>query len=209
MKKTNEIAGWLLITVMAIMSLCCAPVPSRLRSGNDESIKRQRLYYLPYKAGTRHICIQEGPGAFSHKGRSRYAIDFEMTEGTPVVAARAGKIVWVKEDSDIGGCCREYAARGNYIYILHEDGTRAVYVHLKKNGAVVKRGQVVRRGQLIGYSGNTGWSAMPHLHFQVDARNNRTRRWESIPIAFLDISGDGVPRLCRAYKSKNILEPLR
>ena len=60
--------------------------------------------------------------------------------------------------------CAKY---NNKILILHNDGTFADYSHLKYNGAVVKKGEVVKKGQLIGYSGETGFSSGPHLHFAV------------------------------------------
>jgi murein DD-endopeptidase MepM/ murein hydrolase activator NlpD len=51
--------------------------------------------------------------------------------------------------------------------IYHEDGTFAEYVHLKKDGAQVSVGDMVSAGDFIAYSGNTGWSSGPHLHFMV------------------------------------------
>lgn len=50
---------------------------------------------------------------------------------------------------------------------MHNDGTFADYAHLKLNGSAVKEGDSVKKGQLIGYSGDTGFSSGPHLHFSV------------------------------------------
>jgi murein DD-endopeptidase MepM/ murein hydrolase activator NlpD len=53
------------------------------------------------------------------------------------------------------------------ISVLQVDGTYAEYLHLRHGGTVVKPGDRVVAGQLIGYSGNTGWSSTPHIHFHV------------------------------------------
>jgi hypothetical protein len=53
------------------------------------------------------------------------------------------------------------------IIVFHNDGTFSQYAHFKKDGIVVKEGDTLKKGQLIGYSGNTGQSTEPHLHFVV------------------------------------------
>jgi murein DD-endopeptidase MepM/ murein hydrolase activator NlpD len=55
----------------------------------------------------------------------------------------------------------------NSIRILHDDGSMAVYAHLQVGRAQVYVGMRVQAGQLIAYSGNTGFSSGPHLHFAV------------------------------------------
>ncbi len=47
------------------------------------------------------------------------------------------------------------------------DGSIAYYWHLQKDGVLVNIGDTVQTGQWIGLSGNTGYSAFPHLHFEV------------------------------------------
>jgi len=160
-------------------------------------------YKLPFRAGTRHACIQGGPGPFGHSRGQRYALDFEMDVGTPVHAARAGRVTALEEDSAIGGAARKYSGHANYVHIRHDDGTLAIYLHLQQGAVVVEAGQAVRRGELIAYSGNTGRSALPHLHFHVVRRDPASGRMASVPVAFADVAGDGVPRPLRIYESGN------
>jgi murein DD-endopeptidase MepM/ murein hydrolase activator NlpD len=98
-----------------------------------------------------------------------YAIDFLVPTGTPIYAAHGGKIVWIKDNSKVGGRNKKkYWNLGNRIVIKHKNGEYTAYEHLKYKGVIVKVDQKVREGQLIGYSGNTGWSTIgPHLHFEV------------------------------------------
>ena len=59
------------------------------------------------------------------------------------------------------------SAAGNFIVILHEDSTWAIYGHLKYRSVLVEKNQKVRAGQVIGLSGQSGKAAGPHLHFAV------------------------------------------
>jgi murein DD-endopeptidase MepM/ murein hydrolase activator NlpD len=81
--------------------------------------------------------------------------------------------------------CGRYA---NFIVILHADGTTGEYYHLARDGVAVAEGETVNRGQLIGYSGNTGRSTMPHLHFGV-YRATTWGRTESVPVQFVTHRG--------------------
>jgi murein DD-endopeptidase MepM/ murein hydrolase activator NlpD len=120
-------------------------------------------YDLPYRPGAGHLVYQGYNGSFSHQGQ--YALDFIMPEGTEILAAREGVVVKVVQSNSLGCAqesCKQY---GNYIQIYHRDGTFAEYIHLRKDGARVRPGDYVQKGDVIGYSGNTGWSSGPHLHF--------------------------------------------
>ena len=54
---------------------------------------------------------------------------------------------------------------GNYVIIKHSAGYKTLYAHLKS--ASVSVGASVTTATVIGYSGNTGYSTGPHLHFTV------------------------------------------
>ncbi len=146
------------------------------------------IYRLPYKAGTREMVSQGFNGAFSHFGNSRYAVDFNMKEGTGVYAAREGTVVRTKSDSSLGGANRTFEKHANEIIIEHSDGTLASYTHLKQNGVLVGVGEKVRRAQLLGYSGKTGYARGAHLHFVVYRATDGKGR-ESFPVTFMSAKG--------------------
>ncbi|MBX0289588.1 M23 family metallopeptidase [Hymenobacter sp. HSC-4F20] len=103
----------------------------------------------------------------------------------------------VKQDSNPGcplSTCKE---QGNYIVIFHEDGTYATYVHFRHEGSLVQPGQTVTKGQPIGYSGNTGWSSGPHLHFEVDTPGEPDKA--TVPVKF-SAGGEVVDQLLQGQR---------
>ena len=146
------------------------------------------IYRLPYEIGTTHMVTQGYNGGFSHRGDSQYAIDFGMKEGTKIYASREGIVVDTKSDGWKNGPTRTFANEANHITIKHNDGTYGKYVHLRRDGVGVQIGQRVVRGDFIGYSGNTGWTNGPHLHFVVfKGKDSKSRT--SIPIKYSSYSG--------------------
>ena len=132
------------------------------------SHQSEHHYLFPYRHGTKHVVGQGYNGRFSHsRPGENHSLDFNMEPNTPIHAARAGVVARVKESSNRGGPSQRYSNSGNYIIIMHNDGSFGHYVHLIQNGALVRVGQYVAAGAHIGYSGNTGFSSGPHLHFDV------------------------------------------
>ncbi|MFT3979380.1 MAG: M23 family metallopeptidase [Ferruginibacter sp.] len=129
------------------------------------------IYSLPFSEGSKFLLIQAYNSKMSHT--NELSLDFKMKPGRKICAAREGVVIAVKEDSDRGGLKNEYMSDGNHIIIRHADGSTAMYWHLRQNGVLVKEGDTVQKGQHIGYSGNTGYSAFPHLHFQVQDAQGR------------------------------------
>jgi murein DD-endopeptidase MepM/ murein hydrolase activator NlpD len=125
------------------------------------------IYELPFPTGARFQVLQGYGGSYSHTGKSYYSIDFRMPEYTPICASRGGVVYRVVDHFSEGGTHPSLKPKWNAIYVLHVDDTISSYGHLIKNGARVRPGQIVRVGQTIGFSGNTGWSGCPHLHFHV------------------------------------------
>jgi murein DD-endopeptidase MepM/ murein hydrolase activator NlpD len=87
-----------------------------------------------------------------HKG-----IDFGVPSGTPVMAAGGGT---VQIEGHLGGY-------GNFLKINHGNGYATGYGHLSRFAPGVHIGSHVRQGQLVAYSGNTGITTGPHLHYEI------------------------------------------
>jgi murein DD-endopeptidase MepM/ murein hydrolase activator NlpD len=148
-----------------------------------QSQSSEYIYALPFK-GTHKVT--QSWGGKTHQGKAHYAVDFGMPRHTPVHAARGGVVEKVEEDYE-ELTPAEKRARGskpNSIAIRHDDGTKAVYLHLEEDGVVVKEGETVTAGQHLGYSGNTGKSSGPHLHFAVFAARQPGDPARSIPVKF-------------------------
>lgn len=88
-------------------------------------------------------------------GQYHYGIDYAAKEGSTVIAAAGGHVIfagWTGAD-------------GNMLMISHPGGLVTVYKH---NKALLKStGDPVRRGEPVALVGNTGRSSGPHLHFEV------------------------------------------
>jgi murein DD-endopeptidase MepM/ murein hydrolase activator NlpD len=100
-------------------------------------------------------------------GQLRNAIDFIVDEQTPVLAAADGIVTFVKDDSDLGGPNPIYWNHTNFIVIMHSNGEHSRYDHLSYNSSTVRVGQYVKAGEVIAKVGITGFTYVPHLHFQV------------------------------------------
>lgn len=88
----------------------------------------------------------------AHKG-----VDFRAPTGTPIPAAGAGRVI-----------ARSFnRGHGNFVKIRHNGTFETLYAHMSKFAKGVNVGTVVRQGQIIGYSGSTGLSTGPHLHYEV------------------------------------------
>lgn len=148
----------------------------------------QAVYRLPYEEGHGYAITQAYGGKLtSHNNRENlYAVDFAMPSGTAVLAARAGIIIDATFRHQEGGYELHFLDKANTVAIAHDDGTVAEYAHLSPGADIVEAGQRVSAGQLLGYSGNTGYSSGPHLHFIVskpDVSSGKVQR-VSVPVMF-------------------------
>ena len=89
--------------------------------------------------------------------RPHNGIDWAGPIGTPILAAGNGVI----EEAGRKG---EY---GNYVRIRHANGYQSAYAHMSRFAPSTEAGARVRQGEVIGFIGNTGLSAGPHVHFEV------------------------------------------
>jgi murein DD-endopeptidase MepM/ murein hydrolase activator NlpD len=95
------------------------------------------------------------PDPFTGVRRFHNGIDLAAPEGTPILAAMAGKVVKVGV----------HATYGRYIIVSHAGGYQSWYAHLRK--PLVEQGGSVAQGQVIGEMGSTGYSTGSHLHFSI------------------------------------------
>lgn len=135
---------------------------------------------LPF-AGTRY-CVQGNRGWFSHYASSTQerCYDFAVPPGTHVLAIQEGHVIRFHDDKDGSAYDGSGNNDANYIYVEHQDGSRAHYLHLQKDGissinpvlvanswgpAELRFCDVhVHAGQLLALAGSTGISRFPHIH---------------------------------------------
>lgn len=136
-------------------------------------------YCLPYPVGASARVSQAWGDTGTHRGR--FAIDFSMPFGSEVAAARSGTVSETRsqyrDDDPTGG-------HENCVFVLHDDDTMAMYLHLSEDGVLVEVGDTVTTGQVIGLVGTTGTST-PHLHFEVYEGQREKGQWyRTLPVSF-------------------------
>ena len=87
----------------------------------------------------------------------------------------------------MGGKDKYFLDKANYVKVLHEDGTYAIYAHILRATAAVKPGDSVQVGDVLARSGSSGYSTGPHLHFVI--RKNVGLKTVSIPFKFISDAG--------------------
>lgn len=133
------------------------------RRHQDQSLRRAAaaqldplVYGLPANWPARGP-VTSGYGWRSFRGRSNFhsGIDIGLPLGTLVLATGAGVVVGSGWQPSYGWC----------VLIQHAEGYSTLYAHLQNTIAV--NGQTVRQGDAIGYSGSSGNSTGPHLHYEL------------------------------------------
>lgn len=150
----------------------------------------------PFDTKKYKIKIESPTGEFAHENfpESRYAVDFILPLGTPVLDVRDGIVVSAKHDSDINLSTKEVESLSinekiflanrytNLVTLDHGDGILTEYCHLSKR-KILSWEQSVKEGEVIGYTGRSGFMDRDHLHFNAFMTRNFTVK--SIPVEFI------------------------
>lgn len=133
-------------------------------------------------------------GVFFAPDQPHTGVDFKVDEGTPVLAAASGQVIWVGYGL-LYGYEDESDPYGLAVAIEHDFGydnqrLYTLYAHLSETTAV--KGQRVEVGEQIGLSGDTGFTTAPHLHFEVRLGNNNFYRTYNPELWLVPAQGFGV-----------------
>ena len=136
-------------------------VAVKVREASLNSLKEELLSKQARIAATPSIWPVNGQvtspfGRRGMVGEFHPGIDIAAAMGNPVVATADGIVVYSQWDD--GGY-------GKLVEIDHGNGIHTLYGH--NSGIVVTNGQEVKKGQLIAYSGSTGYSTGPHVHYEI------------------------------------------
>ncbi len=158
-----------------------------VHNDTSQAINSECKYVLPFEGSS---TITQGNLSGSHIGLEVFSIDFDLSFGDKVLATRAGKIINIYPNPDLGNatvnsgkCCTDASSvecKRQWLFVAiehtNDDGSNeySMYAHLSQIN--VKIGQDVVAGQVIGLSGKSGLSSScsgnGHLHYQVQGRIN-------------------------------------
>lgn len=117
----------------------------------------------PY--GYRPASATNGIGSTFHKGIDIAGVGY----GSPVHAAKSGTVLLAQYSNSYG----------NFVVISHGSGNTTLYAHM--SSLAVSAGQYVKQGTVIGYTGSTGHSTGPHLHFEITIGGSRVNPANYLP----------------------------
>jgi murein DD-endopeptidase MepM/ murein hydrolase activator NlpD len=187
---------------------------------NDGCQPTDQGYDLPWACNATYEVTQGNHGDIcgsnggDHTGIQTYAWDFGLPRHTAIHASRGGTVTLAAQVVNAGQacydgctqpfgstafwqCCNACINTSNHVNVDHGDGTVSTYWHLDQ--VAVQDGQAVHRGDVLGYSGTSGCSSGPHLHFQVMGSCPRGY-CQSVAISFAEA---GVPPCGQEVTSRN------
>jgi murein DD-endopeptidase MepM/ murein hydrolase activator NlpD len=196
--------------------LGCHPAPPHM----NDYCNNPNSYHLPWTCHATYRVTQGNNGDIcgsnmgDHTGVQAYAWDFGLPRHTAVRAARGGTVTVAANVVSAGhacydGCTQPYGSAAfwqccngcintsNHVNIDHGDGTVATYWHLDM--ATVSVGAAVAQGDVIGYSGTSGCSSGPHLHYMVMG-HCPTGYCQSVSTSFVEA---GIPACGQSVTSQN------
>lgn len=134
--------------------------PTTRPSGTDTTPSTQAPSSSGWVSPVRNYTLTSPFGMRVHpiskKWKMHDGVDMAAPKGTPIYAAKSGKVTTTSYQA--GGA-------GYYVSINHGDGFSSIYMHMTHY--IVSKGQYVTAGQVIGYVGSTGGSTGNHLHFGI------------------------------------------
>ena len=142
------------VAVADVLAYGTKPKPSLL-------IKADQALRLAYPLGQWADSMDPWGWRYSEaKGawRMHTGVDLAAPPGTPVLAAKAGRVLLVQS---LGGY-------GNTVLLDHGEGVETLYAHLQR--ALVREGDWIEQGVQLGAVGMTGTATGPHLHFELRNR---------------------------------------
>lgn len=149
---------------------CQAGLNFKYQIGDFTRGAEDEPFRIPFEDGKAFTVGQAfgGPLTSHNSPEAQYALDINMPQGTKIVAAKDGIVVdYAFGYTNSGSVNAALNLKANFVLIEHADGVLTLYSHLAPIAVPLKLGEPVHAGELIGYSGTTGYSSGPHLHFAV------------------------------------------
>ncbi|MEM7536878.1 MAG: peptidoglycan DD-metalloendopeptidase family protein [Chloroflexota bacterium] len=138
----------------------------------ERGVRNFNGHKFPWKEDDKAHLIRKNGGEGHYN-----QVDFDIHGGAAigdVYASKPGKVIFVKDSSNQGGCDSSYWSKANMIIIEHGPNEYSWYVHLAYKSATVSVNQQVDYGTRLGQEGATGWSCSnngtpQHLHYMVSS----------------------------------------
>lgn len=144
------------ILAVPVMAQTATEIPNiQIQVPASLEVQNSNVYIKPINVETEVISpFGEPRNGYTHQG-----IDLRLPIGTPIYAVADATVIKAAPDS------KGVNAGGGHIIMLdHGNGIQTWYMHL--DAYAVKLGDKITKGQVIGFSGNSGESTTPHLHFE-------------------------------------------
>ncbi|MBO6574373.1 MAG: peptidoglycan DD-metalloendopeptidase family protein [Rhodothermales bacterium] len=105
-----------------------------------------------------------------HRGTDIAIYNFRlMDRGMYIVAPAAGTVLRTTIGFGDRNTTTPYPDGGNGIAVRHDDGSESYYWHIRTNSAMVEPGERFEAGQPLAFVGSSGWTPIPHLHFELSS----------------------------------------